>query len=170
MDNQTFIINQLERNLMVFKTLLNTSSAQEYLFKPTKDKWCLLEIVCHLVDEEMHDFRARVGTALDDAKFPFYPMDPIGWVTERKYIEQDYQSKIAEWSKERENSINWLRSLENPDWSSTFDHVNFGPVSAGHFLANWLAHDHIHIRQINRTKRAYLVSISNEDLNYAGKW
>ncbi len=63
-----------------------------------------------------------------------------------------------------------VKIIRKSDWMSTFKHVDFGHVSAGHFLSNWLAHDHIHIRQINRTKRAYLDSISGEDLNYAGKW
>lgn len=170
MDTQNFIINELERNLMVFQSLLKNNSIEEYLYKPASDKWCLLEIACHLVDEEVHDFRARVRTALDEEKHPFYPIDPVGWVTERKYMEQDYKSKVAEWAVEREDSINWLHSLDNPDWSSTFNHVDFGPVSAGHFLANWLAHDHIHIRQINRTKRAYFDYISGENLGYAGNW
>lgn len=170
MDNHKYIINELERNSTVFESLLKNSASNLYLFKPAPDLWCLLEIVCHLIDEEVDDFRARVKTALDEEKHPFYTIDPVGWVKERKYIEQDYQSKVEEWLVEREHSINWLKSLENPDWMSTFRHVDFGYVSAGHFLANWLAHDHIHIRQINRTKRAYLDSINIEDLNYAGKW
>lgn len=168
--NSRFIIGQLEYNLSVFQNLLKSQSKYETLWRPNTDNWCLLEIVCHLVDEEVHDFRARVATALDPVKHPFYPIDPVGWVTERKYMEQDYPLKVNEWIKERDASIKWLRSLNEPKWSSTFDHVDFGPVSASHFLANWLAHDHIHIRQINRTKRAFFDHISNEDLAYAGKW
>jgi hypothetical protein len=170
MNKENFIINELERNLTVFQSMLENNSSEESLFKPSPDKWGLLEIVCHLVDEEVHDFRARVRTALDEKQYPFHAIDPVGWVTERKDLEQNYKVKVAEWLVEREDSINWLKSLENPDWKSTFEHVDFGLVSTDHFLANWLAHDYIHIRQINRTKRAYLDSMTNEDLAYAGKW
>ena len=169
-EDKLYIEQQLEKNLAVFNQLLNATNVHEQTWRPSPDKWCLLEIVCHLVDEEVHDFRARVKTALDKAKYPFYPIDPVGWVSERKYIEQDYASKVQEWIGERIASLKWLRSLSNPDWSRTFSHIDFGPMSAGHFLANWLAHDLIHIRQINRTKRAYLNHISDEDLSYAGKW
>ena len=168
--NPSYIIDQLENNQLVFQHLLQKKSKEESIWKPTSDQWNLLEIVCHLVDEEVHDFRARVKTALDQVNHPFYPIDPVGWVTERKYNEQDYISKVDEWLTEREHSIKWLRSLETPNWSSTFNHVDFGPVSARYFLDNWLAHDHLHIRQINRTKRAYLAHYSGEDLIYAGKW
>ncbi len=168
--NSDYIFTQLENNKLVFEQLLKTASPDEYLWKPAHNKWCLLEIVCHLVDEEVFDFRARVKTALDEKKYPFFAIDPLGWVTSKKYMEQDYQAKVDEWIAERSESISWLKTLKNPDWESSFQHVDFGAVSAGHFLANWLAHDHIHIRQINRTKRAYLDSISKENLDYAGKW
>lgn len=169
MDAQ-YIFQQLENNIDTFSSLLKTSSLEEALWKPDSDKWCLLEIVCHLVDEEVDDFRARTRTALDEKKHPFYAIDPVGWVLERKYLEQDFQSKVQEWISERKASIEWLKSLENPDWTSSFKHVDFGDVTAGHFLANWLAHDHIHIRQINRTRRAYLDHISGQNLMYAGRW
>ena len=170
MKHQNYIIRALEKNISVFEALMKTSNPEEYLFKTSDDKWCLLEIVCHLVDEEKFDFRARIKTALDDKKYPFFSIDPVGWVTERKYIEQDYAMKVQEWIDERRVSIEWLQSLDNPNWDNFFVHKTFGPVSSGHFLANWLAHDHIHIRQINRTKRAYLEYISGENLSYAGKW
>ncbi len=169
-DSKAFIISQLEANIEVFKGLLTNLDEEMVMWKPTSDRWCMLEIVCHLIDEEIHDFRARVGAALDADQYPFYAIDPVGWVTERKYIEQDYTSKVNEWINERTKSIDWLRSLDNPDWENSFQHPDFGPVSASHFLSNWLAHDHIHVRQINRTKRTYLEHISDENLEYAGKW
>ena len=115
-----YIINQLDQNKVVFEQLLKTSGEEEYLFKPEANKWCLLEIICHLVDEEVHDFRARVRTALNEKEHPFYAIDPVGWVSSRKYMEQDYKEKIGEWIAERDASIRWLRSLQNPDWSSSF--------------------------------------------------
>lgn len=38
-------------------------------------------------------------------------------------------------------------------------------------LANWLAHDYLHIRQINFTLWSYLdQKTSSTGLDYAGKW
>ncbi|MCP4459590.1 MAG: DinB family protein [Cytophagales bacterium] len=122
------------------------------------------------MDEEVLDFWARVQTALDEENFPLNPIDPVGWVTSGNYMGSDYELKVEEWLAERKESVSWLRSLENPDWSSSLDHPTMGTLTAGHFLANWLAHDQLHIRQINGYKRGYLEEISVQDLSYAGKW
>jgi len=52
-------------------------------------------------------------------------------------------------SAERRNSIDWLNALESPNWKATHPHPKLGPLSAEQLLANWLAHDLFHIRQVN---------------------
>ena len=130
----------------------------------------MLEIVCHLIDEEVYDFRTRVKIALKSDTCNFKPIDPLGWVKSKNYMTARFKEKVQEWSTERKGSIKWLKALENPQWSSSFTHPDLGEMSARHFLSNWLAHDQLHIRQINGLKRAYLSHISLDDLNYAGKW
>ena len=165
----TYIIRQLDLNKGAFEQLLKVKRPEEALWKPKPEQWCLLEIVCHLVDEEVEDFRLRVKTALNP-ELPLVPIDPESWVAERKYLEQDFDNKVAEWVAERERSLHWLQSLGPVDWQSALPHPDFGPLSAYHFLANWLAHDHIHIRQILKVKQAYLAQLSGQNLSYAGNW
>ena len=43
-------------------------------------------------------------------------------------------------------------------------------MTARAFLANWLAHDALHQRQIVRYDYFYLKETSREDLGYAGQW
>jgi len=38
-------------------------------------------------------------------------------------------------------------------------------MKRGHFLANRLAHDQLHIRRINSLKRAYVEQVLGEDLS-----
>ena len=45
-----------------------------------------------------------------------------------------------------------------------------GPLSARFFLENWLAHDFLHMRQINRRKYEYLRAHVGNALDYAGDW
>jgi hypothetical protein len=71
---------------------------------------------------------------------------------------------------ERGQSINWLKSLENPNWNNAFEHNKLGSLNAKYFLNNWLAHDYLHIRQILKLKFDYLEYQSGENLDYAGKW
>lgn len=168
--NPAFIINCLQQNKAVFKALLVNIEQETYLWKPAPDKWCLLEIICHLHDEEREDFRARVKHALETPDQPLLPIDPQGWVTKRQYMEQNYAEMVTNFLKERDSSIEWLNSLGTVEWNSTLFHPDLGAMSAWKFLNNWLAHDYLHIRQINRVKYQFLQSSSRENLSYAGKW
>lgn len=168
--NYTLLIDQLERNKTLFYQLFHNASEEEYRWKPSPDKWCLLEIVCHLYDEEREDFRTRTKSTLETPEQALPMFDPVAWVTERKYIEQDYQQRLANFISERTQSVNWLRSLEKPNWQNAFQHPRLGPLSAHHFLSNWLAHDYLHIRQATKIKYGYLKVITSNDLSYAGNW
>ncbi|MBL7791782.1 MAG: DinB family protein [Saprospiraceae bacterium] len=166
----THIFQQLERHGNVFKSLLEGLTPDEYLWKQGPEKWCLLEILCHLCDEEREDFRARLRHVLEHPEQALPPIDPVGWVTERQYIGQNYEAKLAQFVAERQASVAWLHTLSEPKWDNAYLHPKFGTMSGHMFLANWLAHDYLHIRQITRLKYDYLRSISGETLTYAGAW
>jgi hypothetical protein len=168
--NHTPITQELSRNKDVFKGLLSGMTAEAYLWKPGPDKWCLLEIICHLYDEEREDFRARTAHVLETPSNPLPPIDPLGWVQERAYIEQNYADILKAFLKEREKSVEWLQSLQSPKWDNAYVHPKFGAMTAKLFLSNWLAHDYIHIRQILKVKFEYLKRLTAEELSYAGNW
>lgn len=168
--NNTSIIDQLENNKSLILQLFHGVEAAAYLWKPAQDKWCLLEVICHLYDEEREDFRVRTKSTLEtpNKKSPMF--DPVAWVTERQYMTQDYGNKLGAFLQERQASIEWLRSLQEPQWDNVFQHPTLGPLSAQHFLTNWLAHDYLHIRQATKLRYGYLQAISGNDLSYAGDW
>ena len=164
------IFEELKRNRKIFKVLLNNIHKEEYLWRQAPDKWCLLEIVCHLHDEEIEDFRTRVKYVLEDPAKELPPINPTVWVSERKYTDQNFDLKFKAFIKERKESIGWLKSLDDPQWENYYNHPKLGPMSAKLFLSNWLAHDLLHIRQILKLRFEYLKYISSEDLSYAGNW
>ena len=168
--DHTKLIADLDRNGEVFRTMLDGIGESEVKWKPEAGKWSLLEIVCHLHDEEREDFRARVRHALETPSNELPPIDPEGWVTSRKYAEQDYGASLDRLIEERAHSIKWLRSLVDPDWKSAYMHPRYGAMSAEFFLANWVAHDILHIRQIIRTRYHYLAASTGQNLLYAGEW
>jgi hypothetical protein len=165
-----FVIINLEKNKTDFQSLLSGVTAEESLWKPAEDRWCLLEVVCHLYDEEREDFRVRIESILNDPKTPLPKIDPQGWVKKRKYLKQNYGEMLIRFFAEREKSIKYLKSLDNPQWDSAYKHKTHGPQSAGMFLTNWLAHDYLHLKQIVRLKYDYLAHSSGESLQYAGQW
>ncbi len=168
--NHQIIIEELSKNKDVFKSLFTNISDEQKFYKPLPEKWCLLEVLCHLHDEEIEDFRTRVKQTLETPADPLPPIDPVAWVTERSYIEQDLEEMLAKFLNERTRSIEWMGSLTDPKWDNVHEHPKFGPLSAEMFLANWLAHDYLHFRQITRLKYQFHKQLTGEDLSYAGEW
>ena len=169
MTNQK-IIKDLQKNADTFETLLKGLSQEEYLWKQTPEKWCMLEIVCHLYDEEREDFRARLNHVIENRTEPLPLTDPPGWVHERKYIQKNYSEMLDNFLNERELSVKWLETLSDGSWNNTYNHPKVGLITARMFLVNWLAHDYLHMRQIMKLKFDYLKHSTNENLDYAGTW
>ncbi|MFD2565464.1 DinB family protein [Aquimarina rubra] len=168
--NHKTIIKGLSRNQQVFKQLLKGIPKEEYIWKDKPGRWCLLEIVCHLYDEEREDFRKRTKHVLETPDEQFMPIDPEGWVKDRDYIKQEYDRVLNNFLEERKASLHWLDSLVTPSWNNISVHPDFGEMTAQQFLANWLAHDHLHFKQITNLKLDYLKYASGEDFSYAGGW
>jgi hypothetical protein len=164
------ITEELHKNLYIFDSILKNTSKEEYLWKPAPEKWCLLEIICHLRDEETEDFRARTKHVLETPSEPLPSIDPQGWVESRKYIRENFDNELNKFLNERENSVKWLQSLSDPKWDNAYEHPKFGKMSVKMFLSNWLAHDYLHFRQITKLKFDYLKYFTSEELSYAGNW
>ena len=168
--DHSHLVNELARHRNVFAYLFASASADEQRHRAAPDKWCLLEAVCHLYDEEREDFRARVKHVMETPDQAMPKIDPVMWVTGRRYMEQDYATVLADLLAERDKSVAWLKGLHAPDWKSFHQHPTLGPVSAEFLLANWVAHDIHHIRQVNAMRYAYLKETCGVGLDYAGKW
>ena len=164
------IVGQLQQNKFVFNEILKEVDPEMIRWRPATDKWSLLEVVCHLYDEERFDFRFRVKWVLEKPGEIPPPFNPLDWVSEHKYEEQEYQLMIGKFLAERERSTNWLQSLASPNWGHSFEHPKLGKLTAKYFLENWLAHDYLHMRQISKLKYNYLELHSGGALIYAGRW
>ena len=141
-------------------------------WKPSPDRWSILDVVCHLADEESRDFRTRVDLTLHAPGESWPPIDPESWVTEHDYASRVLSTEFRRFADERDQSVAWLERLDAPQWSRTHEHPRIGTLSAADLLASWVAHDLIHIRQITRLHRQYLESVTGPglQLEYAGRW
>jgi len=165
------IIKKLETNSSTFKSLLDDVSDEQSKWKPSPEKWSLVEIVNHLYDEEREDFRERIMSIFEDPKKEWTPIAPAEWVTEREYAKRDYKISLNKFLEERKKSVEWLKGLTSPNWKAVYNHPKLGEMSAEMLLANWLAHDYLHIRQITFMNWTYLSHIaSSTKLDYAGNW
>jgi hypothetical protein len=168
--NLSYYTDRFSNNASVFENLARGASDEQSHWKPSPEKWSLVEVVNHLYDEERDDFRARLDSLLHHPEKLWLPIDPPGWAVERQYNERELNESLDRFLAERRKSIEWLKELKEPRLENKYDHPQ-GRISAGDLLASWLAHDFLHIRQMARLHWQYLNSISAPfKTGYAGEW
>ncbi len=147
-------IRSLEKSgtlIVRFFTGLEDDTAR---WKEEPHRWSLLEILCHLHDEERLDFRKRIELTLRDPAIDWPSIFPGRWVAERDYNSMNVDHTLIKYRHEREKSIEWLRSLTGADWDRAKTHPKLGILRAGDLLVSWIAHDLVHIRQAANTALA----------------
>jgi hypothetical protein len=163
-------IDRLFSNAETIQCLVAGITDEQARWRPAPDKWSILEVVNHLYDEEREDFRERLGRILNGTAASAPGIDPQGWVTARGYNERDPGESLDRFLRERLESIEWLKSLDDPDWDAAYNHPSAGRLTAGDMLASWLAHDLLHIRQIAKLHYQYLsVVCAGRSIAYAGE-
>jgi hypothetical protein len=169
--NQDYFVARLMNNADTIRTLVQNVGDEQARWRPQPASWSILEVINHLYDEEREDFRQRLDYLLHRPGEPWPPIDPQGWVTARQYNQRDWAASLDNFLDERRQSLEWLRSLANPNWQKLSDRPPLGFVSARDMLAAWLAHDLLHLRQLIELHWAYLAQQARPiALDYAGGW
>ena len=164
------LYQELQNSTGMIRSLLTGLTQEEAQVKPDEKSWSILEVVCHLYDEEREDFREHLDSILHRPNEEWAPFDPQRWVTEREYNEQDFGAMQEKFFAERETSIQWLKGLADTNWDTT--HISsFGSMKAGDMFSSWVAHDNLHIRQLVELRRARIENITKPyPIEYAGDW
>ncbi|UCD75062.1 MAG: DinB family protein [Phycisphaerales bacterium] len=169
--NANSLIDSLECFPDVVGALVKPLPDSDARWKPPDGAWSILEIIAHLADEEVEDFRRRVEMTLNNPHQPWPPIDPEGWAAERRYDRRDPAEELKRFASEREASVRWLRTLKDPDWARAYEHPKLGPLRAGDVFVSWVAHDALHLRQI--AKRRFQIAQRDGGgfrTDYAGQW
>jgi len=166
-----YAAERLERSHASIQALLAGADAELARWRPDVNRWSLVEIACHLRDEERADFPVRFELLLSARDEPFAPIDPEGWAIERAYRSEDLARVLADWRVEREGRLAWLRGLGEVDLTRERVAPWGRPISAGDMLAAWVAHDGMHLRQMLGVLHARLGADAQPfGTEYAGTW
>jgi len=169
--NLQFFVTRFRANAEALERLLRDVDEAHAKWKPAPEKWSMLEVVCHMVDEERFDFRVRLDMTLHKPGEKWPPIDPVGWVEKHGYAGKDLTEQLHLFLAERAKSVVWLATLSDADLSKSYTHPQLGAITAGSMLGSWLAHDYLHLRQIVRLNYRYLAQlVAPHELDYAGPW
>ena len=164
------LYQELTHSTEMLRSLLAGIGAEEARMKPSKATWSILEVTCHLYDEEREDFREHLDFILHRQDEEYHRIDPQGWVKQRRYNQQDFKKMQAKFFRERRKSLLWLKGLKDADWNITYK-ASWGSMSAGVMFASWIAHDNLHIRQLVELRRWHIERMSKPyNIRYAGDW
>ena len=165
------LIDRLERFADILPAVVRGLSDEDARWRPDGASWSILEIVTHMADEEVEDFRRRVELTLGDPEAAWPSIDPEGWAVERRYNEGRLVEAVERFAVARRESVRWLRGLDDPDWTRAYRHPKIGAMPAGEVFTAWAAHDALHLRQI--AKRLYQMTARDGGEygpDYAGSW
>ena len=164
------LYQELVNSTDMIRALLAGVRQAEALVKPSKSAWSILEVTCHLYDEEREDFREHLDFILHRQHEEWHNIATTAWVKMRKYNEQDFKTMKSKFFRERKRSLVWLKDLKHADWKIKYK-TKFRTMSAGDMFASWIAHDNLHIRQLTELRRARIEKISKpHHIQYAGDW
>jgi hypothetical protein len=164
----------LAANAVTIESLVRGVSEEQARWRAGGKGWAIVEVACHLLDEERDDFRRRIRLTFAHPEQPWPPIDPEGWARDRNYLARELEPTLEDFLAERRQSVTWLETLSRSgaDWDATtrFEHPA-GPMRTGDLLASWIAHDFLHTRQLVRLHFQYReMQCAPYGTAYAGRW
>lgn len=166
MVNMDEITRRLADNAQAIRALIETVSEEQAGWQPAPETWNLHQVMEHLYNEERIDFRKHLMDMMAGSSPKPWTEYPRGELAHVESCAQGLEGFLAE----REYSLGWLRSLQGVDWNAA-SVVPWGRISMGDVLAAWVAHDYLHIRQINEILYAWNKhQTAPYRVEYAGEW
>ncbi len=121
---------------------------------PSAGAWSLNEVLAHLraCDDVWGNY--YIMTILAQDKPTIKARNPRTWIKETDYLQQDFQSSLRAFTKQRRKLLSVLESLSPKDWSRTNTLIGAGKTLQQTLVshADGLArHERAHLKQIERS-------------------
>jgi hypothetical protein len=140
----------LARAPVAFRALLAGASPAALAYRERPDAWTAHEVLCHVTDGEVTDWRPRVATIAGDGDKRFTPFDRVGG--HQTYGRWPTGALLDEFERLRRDNLTYLAhlNLDKAALERTGIHPEFGSVTLEQLLSCWVVHDLAHISQIAR--------------------
>ncbi|MEA2641904.1 MAG: hypothetical protein QOF51_3298, partial [Chloroflexota bacterium] len=145
---------ELARMPAVLDALLRGLGEDTWYQRPIEGEWSVIEILCHMCDEEAEDFRERLRLILEGGA-ELASISPEEWPDLRCYRQQDPNRTLSRFKEERAKSLAWLASLDTQSerllGSARRPGADGARLSGLDLLAGWVSHDQLHLAQLAGT-------------------
>ena len=84
--NLELITARMSQNSDAVRGLVSGVGKEQALWRQAPEKWSMVEIVCHLADEEREDFRTRLDLILHHPDQTWPGIDPEGEFRAKRYF------------------------------------------------------------------------------------
>jgi FMN phosphatase YigB (HAD superfamily) len=121
---------------------------------PTQEDWAINELICHLRDTELEIHQMQLNHMIERAG-AFIPRPESGvWANERKYLNVDGKTALAEFAQARIESLKTLKALDDEIWIRGARHAIFGPTNFLEVISFMADHDRLHVHQAWKTMKS----------------
>jgi len=122
-------------------------------YKPSPQKWCVLEILGHLADAEII-LSYRVRQMLADKDPVIAPIDQDAWAKHLGYLECSVPELVALYGLNRHATLQLLRRIKLQDLKKSTYHPELKrPMTVAEIGERIAAHGASHLAQIERLKK-----------------
>jgi acetylornithine deacetylase/succinyl-diaminopimelate desuccinylase-like protein len=111
-------------------------------------EFCAIEHVCHLRDIEAEGYSVRIAQLLGEDDPLLRDLDGEALARERRYIDQDPQSALRDFTSARARSVDLLRGADERDLAREGLFENTGRVTLARLVEMMREHDRGHLRDL----------------------
>jgi len=122
-------------------------------YKPSPEKWCILEILGHLADMEVL-YAYRIRQMLADKQPVFAAIDQDDWARNLGYMENSPPELIALYGLNRHANLQLLKRLKLGDLEKSAYHPELKRnVTVAEYVEKMGGHGANHLEQIEKLKK-----------------
>lgn len=122
-------------------------------YKPSPEKWCVLEVLGHLADAEII-YGYRLRQMLADTKPVIAPLDQDAWACNLNYLDSPPAELVAFYGLARLHNLRLLRSLKASGLSKSAFHPEMQKeITVADLVERMGSHGAAHLQQIEELKR-----------------
>jgi len=131
-------------------------SAPQIIRPEAPGKWSVRHVVQHLADSELvWGYRLRMVLAEDRPRLTGYDQDL--WAERLRYDEASAELAVDEFAILRRSNLRLLASAPDNAFKRVGVHAERGEESVEHMISLYAGHDLLHLRQLDRIRRAVSV-------------